>query len=115
MSCTTVMKTSPSSFVRLLTQPLNAIQAAACEQPDCRPQPLSTCSLPMSICRKSEYASFDPLFWLLHSAVDRCVWLFQNNNHDNGGGWAEPGECFESSINHQCIGMMCYDTRGILQ
>lgn len=41
-------------------------------------------------CSKSEYASFDPLFWLLHSAVDRCVWLFQNNNCD-GGGWVEPG------------------------
>jgi heterodisulfide reductase subunit A-like polyferredoxin len=41
--------------------------------------------------RKSEYAAFDPLFWLLHSAVDRCVWLFQNNNHE-GGGWVEPGK-----------------------
>jgi len=63
---------------------------------------LSPCLLsPMLICRKSEYASFDPLFWLLHSAVDRCVWLFQSNNHDNDGGWAEPGERLscQSTIN----------------
>jgi hypothetical protein len=43
------------------------------------------------LCSKSEYAAFDPLFWLLHASVDRCIWLFQNNNYD-GAGWKEPGE-----------------------
>lgn len=31
------------------------------------------------------YAAFDPIFWLHHAQIDRCLWLFQNN----GGHWRE--------------------------
>lgn len=72
------------------------------------------------LCSKSEYAAFDPLFWLLHASVDRCIWLFQNNNYD-GAGWKEPGKAagarghdlFDCSQHVTCekSGKLCLTTR----
>jgi hypothetical protein len=83
------------------------LDSGCCNSPQTPPPPRCRVLPAFHPRSQAEYAAFDPLFWLLHSMIDRCVWLFQNNARGTQG-WVEAGALVQSEVG----GLMLMASKG---